>query len=101
MTNKKIVWKLANGEIAVTTPAPKGRREGESELDWFERVAYKTKPEGAIRCDDCLASELPSREFRHKWRHDGKKIIIDNSVPDLVVEPTIEERLKALESRSA
>lgn len=87
---KKIIWKLENGEIAVTTLA-KGVNQN--------RAIEKCKPEGATRMPDMDAKDLPSREFRHKWRHDGNKIIIDNSVADLVVEPTIEERLSALEKK--
>ncbi|KKN18381.1 hypothetical protein LCGC14_0956320 [marine sediment metagenome] len=99
MKDRKIIWKMADGEVIVTTPAPKGRREGEPELDWIERVALKCKPDGATRMPDMEAKDLPSREFRHKWRHDGKKIIIDNTVADLPVVLSVEERLTALESK--
>ena len=61
MTNKRIVWKNADGSIAVTVPAPKGRRSGESEKDWIERVAAKAMPEGATRMPDTVAENLPAR----------------------------------------
>ncbi|KKL20001.1 hypothetical protein LCGC14_2459830 [marine sediment metagenome] len=89
--DKKIVWKLEDGSIAVTTLA-KGVDE--------ERAIERCKPEGAIRMPDMDAKDLPSREFRHKWRHDGQKIFVDNSVADLPEpEATIEERLSALENK--
>ena len=99
MTNHRIVWKMPNGEIEVTTPAPKGRRENEKHEDWIERVAIKAKPKGATRMKDCMAEDLPSREFRHKWRHNGNEIFVDDNVADLIIEPTIEERITALESK--
>jgi len=80
MTNKRIIWKMPDGSIVVTTPAPKCKRS-------FEEIAEKSKPEGAIRMPDCNVEDLPSREFRHKWRSDSKgKIIIDNTVADLPLE---------------
>ena len=86
--DKKIIWKMPDGSIQVTTLA-KG-------ID-FETGAAKCKPLGAERMPDMDGKDLPSREHRHKWRHDGNKIIIDNTVADLPVIPTIEERLSALE----
>ena len=86
--DKKIIWKMPDGSIQVTTLA-KG-------ID-FETGAAKCKPEGAERMPDMDAKDLPSREFRHKWRHMNGKVEVDNNVADLPHIPTIEERLSALE----
>ena len=85
----RIIWKLENGEIAVTTLAKNVNQE---------RAIERCKPEGAIRMPDMDAKDLPSREHRHKWRHINGKIEVDNSVADLPVVLTTEERLTALES---
>lgn len=85
MTDKRIIWEMPDGAIQVTIPAPKGRRSGEGETDWFDRVAAKAKPDGAIRLVDHDISELPTRTRRHAWRKNPAtgKIFIDSSVPDL------------------
>lgn len=77
MTNKRIIWKKADGSIAVTIPAPNGRHKDEKESDWIERVALKAKPEGAVRCADCKAEDLPKRYFRNCWRDTGSKVEIN------------------------
>ena len=91
MIDKKIVWKMPDGTIAVTTLA--------KEID-FEKGAAKCKPEGATRMPDMEAKDLPSREFRNKWRADSDgKVFVDTSIPDLIFPPSIEERLSALEKK--
>ena len=49
-------------------------------------------------CGKGQLKDLPNRKFRHKWRHINGKIEVDNSVADLPVVLTTEERLTALES---
>ena len=77
MTNHRIVWKNTDGTIAVTIPAPKGRRKDEKESDWFERVALKAQPSGSTRLPDCMAETLPKRYFRNCWRDVNGKVEID------------------------
>lgn len=72
MTNKRIIWKQTDGSVAVTIPAPNGRREGEKEEDWISRIATKAKPNGSTRCADCNAEDLPKRYFRNCWRFTDK-----------------------------
>ena len=77
MTNKRLIWKKPDGSICITIPAPKGRREGESEADWIERVRARAKDADPHLADcvglsDCMAADLPgSRRFRNCWRDDG------------------------------
>lgn len=77
MTNHRIVWKNTDETIAVTIPAPNGRRKDETEKDWFERVALKAHPAGAVRCSDCKAEDLPKRYFRNCWRESNGNVEID------------------------
>jgi len=67
-----------DGTIAVIHPAPKSRREDETESEWLKRVFDKATPEGA-EYEDVDKSKLPqSREFRHAWTgKKGKCIWID------------------------
>lgn len=107
MTDIRIILKRPSGEISVVLPVTKGRRKGEGEKDWIERVAAKVmidRPEGTIRLPDCLCTELPSREFRNKWRADSDgKVFVDTSIPDPIIEPTemelLKERVIALEKQ--
>ena len=55
-------------------------RIGEPEYDWIERVALKTKPEGAIRLPDMDAKDLPTRESRNAWRFKNNKIEVDTKL---------------------
>lgn len=81
MTEKRIVWKKADGAIAVTVPAPKGQRSDETEQQWLDRVAAKVfvgDAELSERLPDALASVLPGRRFRDCWRaNDAGEIHID------------------------
>ena len=77
MTNKRIIWEQPDGSIAITIPAPKGRRVNEVEEDWIERVAVKAKPSGAIRHPDCNSEDLPKRYFRSCWRYTNLKVDVD------------------------
>ena len=53
--------------VSVIHPAPKSRREDESEADWLKRVFDKATPKAA-EYDDIEASELPqNREDRAAW----------------------------------
>ena len=90
---KKIVWKMADGTVRVTTGSPK---YSDDDIDWLAEKVKASNPEykDAIRCPDCNPEDLPSREHRHKWRHDGSKIIVDESIADLPLPVTLES-LKA------
>ena len=77
MTNKRIIFKKLDGSIVVRILAPKGRRLNELESEWIERVASKNVEEGDVRCDDCLAKDLPKRYFRNCWRYSNRKVDVD------------------------
>ena len=75
-----IIWQDLDGHIHAEVPAPKGRREGESEIAWVERVAKKTEAihlaEGRTRLAN-HEEAFPSRTFRNCWRESGGKIEVD------------------------
>jgi len=56
--------------IIVIHPAPKSKREGETEEEWLKRVFNKAM-EGELKglpYNDIDSSELPPREDRRFWR---------------------------------
>ena len=64
---RRIIYR-EDGGVSVVIPAPKSRREDESEVDWLERVFAKATPEGADFEDiDEEINLLPSRRFRNAW----------------------------------
>jgi hypothetical protein len=61
MSNKRIVWKMPDGSLRITTPA-EPRIEGETEDAYLDRVAERTKEvlqdlEGAVRLANITAEE--------------------------------------------
>ena len=86
-----------DGTVAAIHPAPKSRREGESEAEWLARVFTKCM-EGALAglpYDDIDSSELPqTRKYREAWR--GSKaagLTIDPAKKaEIDAQPTEEER---------
>jgi len=70
MTKVRIIYH-ADKTVAIIHPAPKSRREDETETQWLERIFDKATPKG-IEYDDIDESELPqTREDRDAW--EGKK----------------------------
>jgi len=76
---KRILWRMPDGKIAVTTPcAPV--LENESEEEYLDRIAQKLIDDGVAtawtRLPNCQCTEIPEdREYRNSWDHDGQKII--------------------------
>lgn len=55
-----------DGTVSVIHPAPKSRREDETEEQWLDRIFTKMTPEG-ITFEDIDDSKLPDRDFRNAW----------------------------------
>jgi len=64
---KVIMWKKPDGTLSMVHPAPNGQGQGESESDWLDRVAAKSKPDPAATRTDIEKTDLPSRYFRASW----------------------------------
>ena len=79
----RIIYK-PDGKVTVIHPAPKSRKDGESEADWlkrvFERAVKGTDLEG-LPYDDVDSSALPdSREDRAAWEGSpGKGIRVNKT----------------------
>jgi len=78
----RIVYR-SDRSVVVIHPAPKSKREDETESEWLERVfgmAMQGELEG-LEYDDVDESELPqSRENREAWTGEkGKGISIDEN----------------------
>lgn len=57
----------SDGTVSIIHPAPKSKREDETEEQWLERVFAKMTPEG-VTYEDIDSSELPDdRDFRGAW----------------------------------
>ena len=66
--------------ISVIHPAPKSKRENETEEQWLERVFNKATPEG-VEFEDIDKSELPeNREERVGWEKEKGKPITINKI---------------------
>ena len=91
---------MPDGTIRVTTGSPK---YSDLDMDWLANKIKTQDPEmkDAIRCQDCSPEDLPSREYRHKWRHDGNKILVDHSIPDLPKTSTLESLKSEVEELAA
>jgi len=64
----RILYK-ADETVAIIIPAPKSKRENETENEWLERVFTKaSKNITYIEFEDVEESALPSREHRNAWR---------------------------------
>ena len=69
--NKCRVFFKADEQITVVYPAPKAKREDETEAEFYERVMAKhvagTVLEG-LPFDDVDPATLPEKKHRDKWR---------------------------------
>lgn len=93
------VWYLADGGVRVTSFASwlsPDRIEAETERVVVEGIVPAGTP--WVEMD---ATELPSRDQRHKWRHRNGKVVVDPAVPEPPKVKTVEERLADLERRLA
>ena len=74
---RRIIYR-EDGGISVIIPAPKSKREDETEAEWLKRVFDKATPEGA-EFEDVGKDKIPQdREFRGAWTgKKGKGISVD------------------------
>ncbi len=77
----RIVWKMADGSIVVTTPCA-DLLPNESESAYLDRIALKLREDvpdfaSAIRLDNIDHEALPERAFRNCWRATGRAVAID------------------------
>lgn len=76
----RVVYK-PDKTVAVVHPAPKSKRENETEEEWLERIFTKAMQEElkGLPYDDIDSSELPqSREDRNAWEGEkGKGIRVN------------------------
>lgn len=80
----RVLYNL-NGTISVVHPAPKSKRNNETEEQWLARVFTKSTPEG-LDYEDIEDTELPSREFRNAWEKEkGKPFKINNEKKQLII----------------
>jgi len=81
------VWTNPDGSVAVFYPNEKLRLSGESDADFVIRRAAIDGPKqgrGATPFIDLDPATLPTdRVNRHKWRVQGKNVVVDNTVPNL------------------
>jgi len=67
---RRIIYR-EDGGVSIITPAPKSRRDNETEAEWLKRVFDKATPEG-VEYEDVGKDKIPKdREFRDVWT--GKK----------------------------
>ena len=69
-----------DGRVSIIHPAPKSRRQDETEAQWLERVFSKATPEGAeFRDVDTDKEDLSDRTFRNAWVKgvNGKAVDVD------------------------
>lgn len=75
--SKIIVYVRPSGEVSVVYPAPKTRRDNESEENWLTRMTQRAVPEG-IEGHLVEATTLPaSRRWRNAWRFAAGQFEID------------------------
>lgn len=66
MSKVRVVYNKDN-TVSIIHPAPKSRRDGESESEWLDRVFTKATPKN-VEYDDIDNSELPKdRKDRNSW----------------------------------
>ena len=87
--------------ISVIHPAPKSRKDTETESEWLNRVFNKATPIG-IEYEDVESSELPKgRKDRAFWRGEkGKSIYIDETEKNRHITKTEDESKIANEIRN-
>jgi len=69
-----------DGGVSVVHPAPKSKREDETEEQWLNRVFTKATPDGLTFKDiDMKTEPLPDRRFREAWSNgtNGNTIEVD------------------------
>ena len=72
---RRIVYR-EDGGVSVITPAPKSKREDETEAEWLKRVFGKATPEGSEYEDiDTKTNPLPDRRFRNAWKKGLKNAV--------------------------
>lgn len=78
--SKCIIFEREDGSITVRMPAPKSRREGETEENWLTRLGNRRGPklQGARLLGVRDEATLPTnRRFRNCWHcHDGEGVSV-------------------------
>ena len=82
MRLRRVVWRLPDGSISLSCPANDAPLPGKTVQECLDRIAARAliadpSLAGAVRIDtgETMLSDLPSRRFRHCWRHDGVVVI--------------------------
>jgi len=63
--------------VSVIHPAPKSRRQDETEEQWLARIFDKATPEGAIFKDIDISAIPDDRTFREAWELNGDVISVN------------------------
>ena len=109
MSNKRIIFEMPDGSIAITVPASPLRKD-ETEAEYLDRIAVKARPNGATQVGIIDKDELPHadpadttvienyvldeatetvskqpaadriRAFRNSWRWNGTGIEVDSTL---------------------
>lgn len=75
---KCIVYTRPDGGTSVTVPAPRARKEGETDDEFVERIRQKDVPRGATNVRIIDDTEYPSdRAFRDAWKLGQAGIEVD------------------------
>lgn len=101
----RIVWKMPDGSVAITTPAAP-KLSDETDAQYLDRIAAKTKagnPDlaAAERMPDIDHTELPDRAFRNCWKHNGSLAIDVDLAKEQVIAEVRAERNRALAESDA
>ena len=67
----------SDGSISIVYPAPKSRRQDETEDQWLTRVFDKATSEGAAFKDIDISSISADRTFRDAWELNGDVVSVN------------------------
>lgn len=75
---KIVIWEMPDGQIVPIIFPSHGRKEGEEDQQWIDRIALLSKPDPhAVRLPDSTLSALPGKRFRNCWRAKAGLVEVD------------------------
>jgi hypothetical protein len=76
---ERIVFVMPDQSVQIVQPVAKGRREGESPMDWLQRIAERTRPPEAVGQAHVISVQDLPKGNKEAWVWNGQKVVIDQT----------------------
>lgn len=74
---ERIVFVMPDQSVQIVQPVAKGRRDGESPMDWLQRIAERSRPAKAVGQAHVISTQDLPKGNKEAWVWNGQKVVID------------------------